>query len=307
MKKNYVSDVWNIGYSGHENFEFIDVAVNKDNLLFIDPCLIESWNSEWSYRALKTINSFFQQFYSAYRNNDELLKYSLLSHAREQNATRLGYGRGDNGKGNTPEGLIHDFKPLETLIHEISSIGIVQDLPVLIPGFAEDGLSDLLTNIIHAELNDFTLQQMQKYNVLPNGTTEFYTWDSELANWMLVTSPCYKYGKDELLLVPKQIVRKKYLFGVGQYFERVILERKREEDGWRDAKGKLIPKRDVAKQLRTDDPHWIYDYAIGYSKDHNDALEEYHHNLSIYYFEYGQPFDNDTLDEILYSIKIACA
>lgn len=41
MKKEYISDVWQLKQKGHENFEFVDVAVNDDNLLFIDPCLIE--------------------------------------------------------------------------------------------------------------------------------------------------------------------------------------------------------------------------------------------------------------------------
>ena len=35
MKKEYISDVWQLKQKGHENFEFIDVAVNDDNLLFI--------------------------------------------------------------------------------------------------------------------------------------------------------------------------------------------------------------------------------------------------------------------------------
>ena len=207
MKKIFVSDVWNINNSGHENLDFVDVALNKDNLLFIDPCLIENWDNAWAKKAMCTINSFFSEFYSAYRDNDRLLKHSLLSHAREQNATRLGF-------------------------------------------------SDLLTNIIHSELNDFTLTQMNKYNIAPNSTTTFYSWDSSLQNWVQVESPCYRYGKDELLLVPKQIVRKNYLFGIGQYFERIILERKQAEDNWRDDKGKPIPKREIAKNLRTDDEHW---------------------------------------------------
>ncbi|MBS6160174.1 MAG: hypothetical protein KIC52_02820 [Firmicutes bacterium] len=301
MKKIFVSDVWNINNSGHENLDFVDVALNKDNLLFIDPCLIENWDIAWAKKAMCTINSFFSEFYSAYRDNDRLLKHSLLSHAREQNATRLGYGRGDNGKGNTPEGLMNDFRPLESLIHKIDTIGIPQDLTVLIPGFAEDGFSDLLTNIIHSELNDFTLTQMNKYNIAPNSTTTFYSWDSSLQNWVQVESPCYRYGKDELLLVPKQIVRKNYLFGIGQYFERIILERKQAEDNWRDDKGKPIPKREIAKNLRTDDEHWQYKYAIDYSQKHMDALEEYHRKLPSYYFEYGQPLDDDFLDEIIYT------
>lgn len=230
-----------------------------------------------------------------------MLKYSLLSHAGEQNATRLGYGRGDNGKGNTPEGLMNDFRPLESLIHKIDTIGNPQDLTVLIPGFAEDGFSDLLTNIIHSELNDFTLTQMNKYNIAPNSTTKFYSWDSSLQNWVQVESPCYRYGKDELLLVPKQIVRKNYLFGIGQYFARIILERKQTEDNWRDDKGKPIPKREIAKKLRTDDEHWQYKYAIDYSQKHTDALEEYHRKLPSYYFEYGPPLDDNFLDEIIYT------
>ncbi|MFL0247340.1 hypothetical protein [Candidatus Clostridium stratigraminis] len=299
-KKIFVSDVWNLGCKGHENFEFIDVALNRDNLLFIDPCLLEKLNDNWSKMAISTINSFFYEFYTAYRNSDTLLKYSLLGHAREQNATRLGYGNGDNGKGNSPEGLIHDFRPLESLIAKINTIGIPQDITILIPGFAEDGFSDLLTNVIHKELNDFTLAQMSKYGIDPNSSTKFYTWDMELRVWIEVESPCYRYGKDEILLVPKSIVRRNYLFGVGQYFGRIILERKREENGWRDDKGKLIPKRELEKQLRTSEEHWKYEYAIDYSKKHNDALEEYHKKLPLFYAEYGQPLDNDKLDKILY-------
>lgn len=299
-KKVFVSDVWNLECRGHENFEFVDVALNTDNLLFIDPCLIEYWNDDWAKKVISTMKSFFSQFYMAYRNNDVLLKHSLLSHAREQNATRLGYGRGDNGKGNTPGGLIHYFRPLEVLIHEINTIGIPQDITIFIPGFAEDGFSDLLTNIIHKELNDFTIAQMNKYGIQPNSSTSFYTWNIQLQDWIKVDSPCYRYEKHEILLIPKRIVRKNYLFGIGQYFERIILERKREEDGWQDDKGKLIPKRVIAKQLRTDDEHWKYKYAIDYSKKHNDALVEYHKKLPSFYAEYGQPLEDYVLNEIIY-------
>ena len=56
MKKEYISDVWQLKQKGHENFEFVDVAVNDDNLLFIDPCLIERWNNAWAIKAMKHIN-----------------------------------------------------------------------------------------------------------------------------------------------------------------------------------------------------------------------------------------------------------
>lgn len=63
MKKEYISDVWQLKQKGHENFEFVDVAVNDDNLLFIDPCLIERWNSAWAIKAMKHINSYFNNLW----------------------------------------------------------------------------------------------------------------------------------------------------------------------------------------------------------------------------------------------------
>ena len=38
--KKYVSDYLNKGVKGHFNYDFVDVIVNDDNLLFIDPMLI---------------------------------------------------------------------------------------------------------------------------------------------------------------------------------------------------------------------------------------------------------------------------
>ena len=74
--------MWQLKQKGHENFEFIDVTVNDDNL----------------FKAYNTCNRQDMR--------------CLLSHAGEQNATRLGYGNGDNGKGNTADGLLEIFQPL---------------------------------------------------------------------------------------------------------------------------------------------------------------------------------------------------
>ena len=38
------------------------------------------------------------------KQQDEVKKIEILAHAREQNGTKLGYGNGHNGKGNTAQG-----------------------------------------------------------------------------------------------------------------------------------------------------------------------------------------------------------
>ena len=299
MKKCYVSNYWNNGVKGHLHYKFIDVAVNDDNLLFIDPLLIEIAGDGWCQEANTTIKSFFDEFYKAYREEDMVQKKALLSHAGEQNGTRLGYGRGDNGKGNTVNGLLDIFASLERLLPVISTLEKAEDLPLLIPDFAEDGLSDLLTNILHEQLNNFTLQQMKKYGVESNESLSFWTWDVKNLCWKKMERPSYCVDGQELLVVPKHIVRKNYLFSTSQYFNRIILERIREEGGYMNG-NKPIPKKEIVKAKRFSGEHWQYDESISYTKKNNAALNEYHYKLPHFYAENGGAMEDEELDELIY-------
>lgn len=301
MVKNHVSDKFQLlDGRGHKNYDFVDIAVNNDNLLFIDPVLIELGKDIWSKDASKYVESYFNMLFEAYYKEDRENIRNLLSHAGEQNATRLGYGKGDNGKGNTAKGLIETFKPLERLIVDIKSVERVEDLTILIPGFAEDGLSDLLTNILHKCLNDFTVAQMSKQGIYCNGELEFYTWDVKLKDWVLVKRPSYLVDGKELLLVPKWIVRSRYLFGVNQYFTRIILERMLDEGWYRDLNGNTIPKKEIIKSKRFSGEHWIYNESVKYTAIHNDALDEYHRKILGFYIEHGKPMSDELLDLIIY-------
>lgn len=176
--KKHISELLNYGRTGHSHFEFVDINVLDDQALFIDPCLIETQRGPWNNNATKLLDNFFNKFHEAYRNDDTLKKLELLSSAREINFTKLGYGKGDNGHGNTAEGLLVTFKNLVSLTVNIPSITKEMDLPVTISGFNEDGLSDMITNILHLQLNEFTLEQLAIANVKPNSEDTFNTWDS---------------------------------------------------------------------------------------------------------------------------------
>ena len=303
MKKHYVSDYWNKGIKGHSNYDFVDVVVNDDNLLFIDPMLIETVGDEWCKEANVVVKSFFDAFYEAYKRNDEVKKRMLLSHAGELNGTHLGYGRGDNGKGNTAQGLLNIFTPLEKLIREISTMTKAVDLPILIPGFAEDGLSDLLTNVLHEQLNNFTFSQMKKYGIESNSLLAFWTWDTEESCWREVERPSYCVNGHELLAVPKCIVLKRYLFSTGQYFNKIIVERVREKGGYMND-GKLLPKNEVMKAKRYSGNHWLYNEAVSYTKKYNDALNEYHQKLPSFYAKKGCFMEDENLDKLIYGSSI---
>lgn len=301
MIHRHVSDEWNLGVKGHVNFDFIDVKVDDDNLLFIDPTLIELFYDDWGIEARKTIESFFDNFFAAYYEKDEDRKYYLLSHAHERNATKLGYGNGMNGTGNTPEGLLDKFKYLDSLVKKIETIEKAQDLPLFINGFGQDGLSDLLTNILQLLLSDFTISQMEKRGIPSNGTTTFYAWNRHTDKWEKHTRPAYflhDSEDDNLLLVPKEIVRDHYLPSISQFFNRIIVERLREKGEYKDVYGNNISKSVIIKRLKNPrNRHWLYDEAVRQTIDDNEALFIYHDRLKGYYIDRGGAMSDERLDD----------
>lgn len=66
MKKSFVSDYLNKGMHGHENYDFVDVAINKDQGLFIDPVLIAYSTDMWSKDAKLVMDNFFEAFFDIY-------------------------------------------------------------------------------------------------------------------------------------------------------------------------------------------------------------------------------------------------
>lgn len=118
------------------------------------------------------------------------LSYDAVAVDIGHTETKLGYGNGENGKGKTATGLIDSFRGLSVLVHDIPTISRAQDIPVMVEGFAEDCMSDLLTNILHEPLNDFTAEQMRKYGCAPQTERAIWTFDAENKTWIQVIKPC---------------------------------------------------------------------------------------------------------------------
>jgi hypothetical protein len=282
---------------GHKNFDFVDIRLDKDNRVFIDPCLMEEADDPWCIQASQCMAAFFDCLYTGFKN--ETIRHSaLLSHAGEQNAIKLGYGDGSNGKGKTPVGMYESLEGLSALIHQIPTIGKAQDIPVFISDFAEDRMSDLLANILHHLLGDFTAAQMSKWGYFPDGegTKPIWFFDAAQKLWRQEARPCWFYQGKELLLVPKKIVRKHYLFSAHQYLQLVILERMRQaEPEWRDLK-----KADMRHNLPQENRHWEYEHVIAYSREHPEALTEYHKVIPTRYTPTNGSMMDDELDDCIY-------
>ncbi len=293
----FISEFLRADNKGHENFEFVDVNLDSDTPVFIDPCLIEKDNTSWCADASKKIDSFFDGMYTEFRHGD-IRKSGLFNHAGEQNATKLGYGNGFNGKGKTAEGLADSLSGLKLLAKDIPTISCIQDMSVFVEGVAEDCTSDLITNILHGHLNDFTADQMEKYGCRPQGEKNIWTFDHVNKEWIQEVRPCWEYNGSEILLVPKRIVRKNYLFHPHQYLYSVIIERIRRENGWDD-----LTKHDIWDNLSKTGEHWEYSKVRSYSREYPDAVTEYHEKIPYYYGKKNGTMSDQDLDSVVYSRK----
>ena len=122
LYEKYVSDYLNKGIKGHFNYEFVDVIVNDDNLLFIDPILIETSEDQWSKDAKALIQSFFDAFFEAYNEKDELKRESCCPMLESRMEHVLVMEEEIMVRVILLKDCLIFFTPLEKLIQEISTM-----------------------------------------------------------------------------------------------------------------------------------------------------------------------------------------
>ena len=279
---------------GHRNIDFVDIRTDSDTELFIDPCLIELGLDSRSRYANRLICDFADTLFAEMRSQ-HWENTRLLDDGHEVNAIKLGYGNGRNGKGKTADGLSDCFYGLQQLANGIPSISQIQDLSVLVQDFAEDSMSDLLANLLHRVLCNFTQEQMGKYGVAADCSQEVRSWDPIHHRWIITQEPCWLCEGHPILLVPKQWVRPNFLFNAHQYLCCVIIKRLKdtpEYDG--------LSIKDILSQLSRTTYHWEYDRAIDETMASPDLLSEYHGRMLSFYKRKGGILTDDDLDRVVY-------
>lgn len=143
------SEYFQLGKSQYE-LDFVDVPIDSDILLFIDPFAISQRLEPWSRKCHLTLISFFQAVIDAIREGNADRAHWLLKSLREPNETRLGFSQGK------PQGAgIGDLQAeqLFDALRESSAvrtgfISSLEECELLIDGVGRDKISDLTTNII---------------------------------------------------------------------------------------------------------------------------------------------------------------
>lgn len=189
-----------------------------------------------------------------------------------------------------------------------------------IQNFDKDKMSDLITNIIRKNLYEFTIEQSTFWGMKLKNTEELigYYWDYNDLNWKKLYGNPLSVKHKNILLVPKAIVRPRYVFNVECYIKQYILENIQQDHADKNtdmcsikenADGKHVIIPPTIKELYKQEVHGTVhkEYAFSFSsanKSDEDAFVK--DILKRINDGYGSITD-EKLDEIVYKKKAMIA
>ncbi|WP_313093832.1 hypothetical protein [Chryseobacterium flavum] len=221
-----ISQIFNLNKSQAE-LDFVDININNDLPLFIDPFFLSRKNDHWSFEATLTIRSFFQKLIDLIRSQNEIEAKRLFEHLGEPNSTCLGLSRGNpqgRGVGNQDTEKIYN----NLLRSRAIQTGLIQDIEdniLFVDKFGRDKLSDMTTNIITKHLADYTINQCKLHNIpLSQNIPIGFYWDKENDEWINSYSEMLVIENRKILLVPKGIVSFNKSYTPDKYYNKFVLE-----------------------------------------------------------------------------------
>lgn len=205
-----ISNIFNLNKK-QENLDFIDIIVNDDNLLFIDPRLIDISSNMYAKEMKINIEFFWGEVLKNIRNKDIKTLYKTLSGLSEPNETRLGFAISKK-KGNS---ISKKIKP--KLIEAIQRNKAVQtgilsdfaDAELFIEDIGPDRISDITTKIIKSELVKFTQEQCNSLKIPMEKVRQKDFFNRTTLKWEHKDVELPTYAGKPIIFVPKDMVRLK--------------------------------------------------------------------------------------------------
>lgn len=226
---------------------FVDIILNADTNLFIDPLLLsESRHNEISCGSTERYTKHFEKIIKllsvvktmdstdvAFRSAIKLFQF------HEIGWTCLGYGgSGYGGSGFGKELISATLDTAKQIIDlGVTDVDLFMALALFEEGIGPDRISDMTTNIILLDLIKFNERLIVELKI----TTEEYVIDG--TKYQLITNP-YAKKKVPVLLVPSDIVRDLPIASDWSDISRVVRENEELRDRINNSVGAIWAKMD---------------------------------------------------------------
>lgn len=214
------------------SLDFVDVRLDTDIPLFIDPSALYLLDTEWGAECRGLIQNYFSLVLEHIREGRHNEAKRLLSVLNEPNETHLGLSKQKSrghgmGKG-LAEKMWDELK--DSLAVSTGLITDLEDTALMIDGVASDVISDIVTNIIREPLLQYTVDMSEQYGIpLVNNVASKPIWEPLNKRWVTkhVRQPIV--NDERLMLVPKSIVRKTITYDAGKYYNLYLLQQLQNE------------------------------------------------------------------------------
>jgi len=220
-----VSQYFKLGRD-QSTLDFINVPINGDVPVFIDPDALRALGSEWGNACVSLLQTYFECVIKAIRADDHGRAKALLSQLNERNEFHLGYSKGKS-RGHAL-GPISAEKIWKRLVKsKAATTGLMKDLEdtvLFVDGVGPDMLSDSICNIIRGPLIAYTNQVCRYYGIpMTNDVDSGPVWNARDERWerSYVSLPQTKHGT--LILVPKVIARIKPSYDANEYYRHFVM------------------------------------------------------------------------------------
>lgn len=217
---------------------FLDVELDTDNELFLDPHRVRLQNtpSPFAQQALNCVDSFLTTVCDAILGSDPVEKErvkKLLDRFSEPKETRLGLARtGFNGHGGSEDVGARIWETLTTDIKALLRIGVIkhlEELPLVVHGIDRDLTSDITTRMMFGPLSDFTASMITAFPEFTakgelTRTVARQVWDPESRSWTDRDVLLPVVDDAPLLLVPKGWADRRLLMTAGRFYDKSVLD-----------------------------------------------------------------------------------
>ncbi|RTN89261.1 hypothetical protein [Enterobacter sp. WCHEn090032] len=206
--------------------DFVDVPLDTDIEVFLDPAAIKSLNSPWGNELSSHLQNYFETVLKLIKNGEDVRAQNLLSCLNERNEYHLGYSSGKSRGHGFGEGAAKTVWGALTKSKAAKS-GLLQDLEdtaLLIEGIGTDMISDAVSNILRGPLIKYTQDICNYYGIkLTDNVPSGPIWNPREEKWEqgYVSLPMTNEGK--VILVPKIIVRHQITYQHDEYYRHFLL------------------------------------------------------------------------------------
>ena len=219
---------------GIENSDgYINIELDTDNKMFVDPYLIYIDKDEMSTNCSNRIVNYFSQLLKAAEKDDFKKGEYLVKYLQENNEVRLGYSNDKpHGKGLGKNKGIELFDAIKE--SKAVKSGLVEDIfdaSIMLNNVGYDKISDLTICIILEELIAYTQTICKKHNIeMKPHKLNRPVWSHSQNKWTYLKDIQLPSHNDKpIILIPNKYAKKIlvytynrfYNYGMMPYYEKI--------------------------------------------------------------------------------------